>query len=169
LRVVPYFCSDRGADGKLTDYETVIRSLVYKLSWLPSRSVSDIAIRFYGDWNRPGEEKPSLHHWKQLLDRILAKSPKTAIVIDGLDAFATTKDGDDFIKHMKEIVHSPRYRHVYFVFSSHKHVRVDETFGDELYEHRVQPGDTKADMSNFINNEVFAVREKQRGRSIFCT
>jgi hypothetical protein len=166
LRVIPYFCSARGADENRPNYETAIRSLIYKLSWMSGLSVAQPTIEFYHQWNGPGKETPSIKRWEELLENLLTQSPKSAILVDGLDAFLTIEDGERFLRRMRAII--AKFPQVYFLCSSHRHIHVDEIFGNELDERRVLPENTKTDMNNFINKEVVAVETEQGRRSIFC-
>jgi hypothetical protein len=164
--VIPYFCTARGADEKRPNYETVIRSLAHKLSWMPDLSVDRSAIELYNYWNLPGQENPSIKDWEGILDFLLSKSRKLAIIVDGLDAFLTTEDGERFLRRMRAIL--KKFPHVFFLCSSHRHVHVDKIFGDGLDEHKVHPEETKSDMISFINEEVSASKAEQGSDSIFC-
>jgi hypothetical protein len=164
--VIPYFCSARGADEKRPDYETVIRSLVYKLSWMPGLFVAQTSIAFYNRWTGPGKEKPSIKRWEELLDCLLSESPKLAILVDGLDAFIKIEEGELFMRRMKAIV--DKHPQVYFLCSSHRSVHVERHLRHTLYEHKLQPEDTEADIRSFIREEIAFAKPSQKEDSIFC-
>jgi PAS domain-containing protein len=107
-------------------------------------------------WNQAAEDIaiPSLdghgsETQKQWLEVSWAERSKTAILIDGLDAFVTPEDGERLMRRLKAIMEN--FPNVYFVCSLHRGIHVNEVFGDLLDEHYLQSEETKADMSSFIH------------------
>ncbi|KAI4940386.1 hypothetical protein J4E86_011020 [Alternaria arbusti] len=156
LRVVHYFCSARGS--LRPDHETVIRSLILKLSWGLDRSIAPKAYQFYCKWTRGPEDEPSIDDWKSLLVALIAKSDqptKLVILVDGLDAFEKTEEGQLFLESTKSIVKD--HSHVFFVFSSHQHVLDSSEYEESLLiEYKVNPEDTRRDLEAFVDAAIEA-------------
>jgi len=183
--VVHYFCSARGS--LRPDHETVIRSLILKLSWGLDRSIAPKAYQFYCKWTRGPEDEPSIDDWKSLLVALIAKSDqptKLVILVDGLDAFEKTEEGQLFLESTKSIVKD--HSHVFFVFSSHQHVLDSSEYEESLLiEYKVNPEDTRRDLEAFVDAAIEArapvpgktmddkigpvIEAKRRAIPVFCT
>jgi hypothetical protein len=167
LRVIPYFCSGRVTDDKKPTYETVIRAIACKLSWMPDFSVAQPAKELYNRRTQGYETQASHDEWVKLLDDLLTGDSKVVILVDALDAISTDHDGELFLEHMEKVIKD--HPQIYFLFSSHANVRVQHYFSpDVLLEVEVKPTATVGDMVEFIKAKIEFRKPKEKD-SIFCS
>jgi hypothetical protein len=168
FRVIPYFCSTRGT--KRPDCETIIRSLVGKLSWRSGYSVAEPARSLHIKYTKRLKGYPSIDDWQQVLGDVIVEygvSAKLVFLVDALDEFTDIAEGGHFLDRMRKV--ADKYPNVYLMITSHHYVRVDEYFDKSvLLQYEVKQSDTKKDMEAFIDTEIrFRRRAPGSRASIF--
>ncbi|KAH8637878.1 hypothetical protein IG631_05648 [Alternaria alternata] len=170
FRVISYFCSARGT--KRPDCETVIRSLIRKLSWKSDYSVSESARSLYIKCTKGLKNDLSTKDWQRALIDVIQEYGKTArivFLVDALDELADIEQWVDLLRCTREVTNE--CHNVYLIYTSHIQVVVDDYFDKSiLLQYEVKQSDTKKDMENFIDKEI-AFRSLDPGSrsSIFCT
>lgn len=156
LRVIHYFCSARSTSQP--DLEKVILSLILKLSRRLDRTIASSAYHFYSKWEPETEGDPSIDDWTDLLDALIAESGQSTrivVLVDGLDAFEKSEEGELFLETMEYV--AAHHHNVFFVFSSHQYVLDGHPFQKSLLvEYKVRQEDTRKDLEAFIDTEIKA-------------
>jgi hypothetical protein len=169
FRVIPYFCSALAGEEKRPTYETVLRGMARKLSYLPDLSIATVARQFHGRAMKGLQESLSPGSWRDdLLFELLKGEPRVILFLDGLDECNSVSDIQEVLQLMKDILE--KFPQVYLLCSSQQHVEVDKYFsGQSVYEVNVQQQDTMEDMKNFIENEIrFRKTDVSLSECIFC-
>ncbi|KAI4639135.1 uncharacterized protein J4E78_010995 [Alternaria triticimaculans] len=169
IRVIHYFCPTGGTQRP--DTETVVRSLIWKLSWKLDRSIAPLAYEFYKNSTTGPEVKLSIEVWQDLLDKVIddcGESAKIVILVDALDAFTEPEEWANFLEIMETIAQD--HPNVFFVFSSRQVVKVGIYFASPaLVKYSVEPRDTEHDMKIFVDREIdcAGLRLSAESKSIF--
>jgi len=167
LRVVPYFCTV--ATSRRPDYETIIRSMSQKLSWMPDFTLAKPAENLHNITQRGLHQSLTTDDWEQLLRELLkcgTDSTKIVFIVDALNECDST-DAERLLEFMSEIMED--CPHVQLLCSSHQHVRVNKWIRTEiLHTVDVVADATAEDMKAFINGEIEYLRKKIKEDSIFC-
>ena len=164
IRIVPYFCDASKASGP--SYETILRALIWHMSWLPDATLAQEARKAYVNVQDPDAEL-GITFWQNLFLELIEESEDQFVfIIDALDECKELEDRNKFLRFMTDKVMSRS--NVHLLCSSHKHVPVDNHFkADRRFDIEVNRAATLEDMRTYIDGELQR-RERYSLESAFC-
>ncbi|KAI9888557.1 MAG: hypothetical protein M1814_006827 [Vezdaea aestivalis] len=175
VRVVPYFCNGSEIGTKRADWETILRAMIRRMALQPDGTLAEAANKVYLKHGSAAsdEDLTVKEHWDPLFNKLLTSAGNGCyfvFLVDALDECDKTKDWEDLLKFMKQIIES--YSNVSFICSSHSHVEVDKFFQDKAQESSivviedVDSGRNSKALEAYINGEIQR-REPDAGKSVF--
>ncbi|ORY12452.1 hypothetical protein BCR34DRAFT_587241 [Clohesyomyces aquaticus] len=159
FRVVSYFCTASGANEARPKEETILRSLVQKLSLKPDLSVDKLAQKLHQRTTEGLQQPPTVSNWRKVFEELVSKADqKIVVLIDALDECDSPRTLEGFSKEYETPWKDMPF---FFLCSSRYYIQV-ETYlpGNTLHIFEVTPKLTEREIGNYIDTEVEYRRNK---------